>query len=209
MQMMKWICAFLLVLPVMVLASDYPYETNVTVTFPANQYVAFSYAYEPATTNGNAISNVFALLPSGSSVNLWSSQIQSWVNYPKNRTGWGILGSNTVTRGTAWFVRSPVTTHITFSGLVPTNETTPVYIENGVNILAYPYPADVALTNTAVFKSLTIGEKLYVWTTNGWLQYSKLRTGWQPSVSNIVLNNCRGILGISARTNRIVYESRP
>ena len=197
----------LLILPVMAQAVDYP-PTNVTINISSNQYVPVSYSYEPVSTNGNTIPTLFTGLPTGSTVSLLNNLSQGWVTFTKNRTGWVPSGSNILIRGYGAFVKSSTATSVVFSGSIPSNASTAVCKANGFSLLAYPYPADVAFTNTQIAKTAAIGDKVLFWTNNSWVAYSKLRTGWQSGTTNLTLKNC-GAFAYFAYTNSVVYETRP
>ena len=202
--LIKFAATLVLTLPVMVQAVDYP-ATNVTINIPSNQQVLVSDAYE--TTN-NTINELFAGLPSGSTVSLWNNTSQSWTHFDKTRTGWGVGGTVRLTIGTAAIIWSPIATNVHFSGAVPSAVSTAVYKVNGYTWIGYPYPADVAFTNTEIARTADNGEKILFWTNNSWVVYSKIRTGWVPSATNLVLKNC-GTFAYWAYTNAAVYEIRP
>jgi len=205
--MKKWIklaAMLILTLPVMAQAVDYP-ATNVTISIPSNQYVPVSYAYE--STN-NTIPTLFAELPDYPEVSLWDNNTREWKSYQKTRAGWGAGTNAVLTRGGAALVKSPMATSIHFSGSIPSNASTAVYKVNGYTWMGYPYPVDVAFTNTTLAKTAANGEKILFWTNNSWVVYSKIRTGWVPSATNLVLKNC-GAFAYFAYTNSVVNEIRP
>ena len=207
--MKKWIKIagmLTLTLPVMAQAADYPYTTNITIIIPSNQQVLVSYAYEPTSTNGNTIATLFAGLPSNSKVSLWKNG--AWTPYTKSIGGWGTGGTNRLTIGAAAIIESPKATNVYLSGSIPSAVSTAVYKVNGYTWTGYPYPADMAFTNTTIAKTAANGEKILFWTNNSWVVYSKIRTGWVPSATNLVLKNCGAFLYWSY-TNSAVYEIRP
>ena len=206
--MKKWITIagiLFLTHPIAVLAEGYPYTTNITIAIPSNQQVLVSDAYE--TTN-NTISALFGNLPTSSTISLWDTTAQLWRPLTKGRAGWGAGGTNRLTRGGVALVMSSLATNIYFSGAIPSAVSTAVYGVNGYTWIGYPYPADVAFTNTQIAKTAAIGDKVLFWTNNSWVAYSKLRSGWTPSVTNLVLKNC-GAFAYFAYTNSVVYEPRP
>ena len=206
--MKKWIKIagmLILTLSVMTQAEGYPYTTNITINIPSNQQVLVSYAYE--STN-NTINELFAGLPSLSEVSLWGANM-AWKPYMKaGRSGWGAGGTNRLTIGTAAIIWSPAATNVYFSGSIPSAVSTAVYKVNGYTWMGYPYPADVAFTNTTIAKTAANGDKILFWSNSNWVVYSKLRTGWQSGATNLVLKNC-GAFAYFAYTNSAVYEIRP
>jgi len=146
------------------------------ITIPSNQYVLVSLGFN---NESNTINGLFGSLPVGSTIHLWDTLNQRWNSNSKDRSGWGTAGTNKITIGTGAFVELPVNvqTNIYFSGDVPTAGTSAVYKVNGYGILAYPYPADVAFTNTVLAKNAAVGDEVSFW-SNGWVSYSKDRSGW-------------------------------
>ena len=155
------------------------------VTIPSNQYVLVSLGFDRGTNN--TISSLFGTLPNGSKAYVWDVTKQGYTTYSRGLTGWGTSGTNRLAIGTGIFLTLPanVQTNIYLSGDVPTAETTSVYKVNGFAVLSYPYPVDVAITNTALGKTAVNGNKIYVW-NNGYTTYARGLTGWGASGSNVL-----------------------
>lgn len=146
------------------------------ITIPSNQYVLVSLSFNNAS---NTIDSLFGTLPTGAQVILWDTAQQAYTTFGKTRSGWGAGGTNTLDSGIGAFVSLPVNvqTNIYMSGDVPTNATLPVYVVSGYRLIAYPFPADVAFTNTSLAINGATGDSISLW-NNGWTTYGKTRSGW-------------------------------
>jgi len=156
------------------------------ITIPSNQYVLVSLGFDVAD---NTISNLFGSLPVGSSAYLWDTQTQAYKSFTKaTRGGWNAFGTNRITAGTGAFAKLPanIATNIYFSGDVPTAGTSIIYQVNGYALVAYPYPVDMAFTNTTLAKNSSIGDSISIW-SNGWTVYTKATRGGWGAGSNAVL----------------------
>ncbi|MCP5489142.1 MAG: hypothetical protein H7A43_10910 [Verrucomicrobia bacterium] len=136
----------------------------------------------------NTVTNLIGdQLPSGSSVLLWDKVAQQYTAENKIRSGWS-PGTNVITRGTSMFLKPSATaasnTYTVFlMGEVPdrfTAPTTTVLGVTGLNPLGFPYPVQVAWTNTGLAKNSVSGDSLLVWDQNiqNYVAYNRTRSGW-------------------------------
>lgn len=147
------------------------------ITIPSNQFVLVSLDF---SNESNTISELFGSLPVASMVYIWDATTQSYNTIVKSRSGWGTPGTNKISIGSGVFVALPTdvqTTNLLFSGIVPTAGTTDVYKVSGYSLVSFPYPTEVSFTNTMLAKNAISGEIASFW-SNGWVSYSKGRSGW-------------------------------
>ncbi|MEI7851748.1 MAG: hypothetical protein WCH86_07940 [Kiritimatiellales bacterium] len=202
--MKKWITIagmLILTLPVMVQATDYP-STNVTITLSAG-YNLVCYAYEPVSTNGNTIGELFKELSNGSKIYVWNSASQSWAPpYTRGPLNWGASGTNRLTRGVGAYVQVLAQKDIHFSGALPLDETRAV---NTDELMAYPYPVDIAFTNTEISK---VASLITVWSNGSWVPYGLHNGEWDSGAKNLILKNCNNAFFCEPK-GLIVYERNP
>lgn len=176
------------------------------ITIPTNQIVLIATSFLNAS---NTIAGLFPDLPAGSKISIWNPTLQKYNSFAKGRTSWGATdGTNTIPRGRGVFISLPagVGTNLYVSGDVPQDSTSTVYKVAGLALMSYPYPADVAFTNTALAQSASPGDKISFW-NNGWVGYSRGRTSWTVP-TNLQLRVGQGFFYQSA-TNAAVNEVQP
>lgn len=158
------------------------------ITIPSNKLVLVSVGFDRGTNN--TLASMFGHLPNGTKISIWETvPVQGWKTYQRGLTGFtAAVGTNRIAVGSGCFVQLPanVQTNIYFSGDVPTNETYALNRTNGYTMLSYPYPVDVAITNTAIGKSAVNGNKISVWRNNGYTTYQRGLTGWGAPGSNVL-----------------------
>jgi hypothetical protein len=174
------------------------------VVIPSNQFVLVALDFN--TTN-NTINGLFGNLPTGCEVLFWNPTAQNYQTFTKGRSGWGASGTNILAIGAGAFLKVPAATNIYMSGDVPMNGTSTLFTVSGFKILSYPYPADMAFTNTALAKGSITGDELSIW-NNGWSSYTRGRSGWAGAVTNVKLQVGQALL-FKANTNRPVNEVKP
>lgn len=173
------------------------------ITIPSNQFVLVSLSFNNAS---NTINGLFGSLPTGSQVSLWNPSLQSWVVIQKTRSGWGTGGTNILDIGSGAFVKVPAATNIYFSGDVPMDSTSTVYVANGFKFVSYPYPVDIAFTNTSLAKQAPTGDQVSMW-NNGWVVYQKTRSGWGAGTNlQVKVGQALFYKGV---TNRAANEVKP
>lgn len=144
------------------------------VTLPANQYVMISTSF---LNESNTVQGLFGDFPTGSEVVFWNADQQQYVSVTKTRAGWGTSGTNSIIRGTGAFLSTPQATNLFVAGDVPDDGTSTIYVANGYALLSYPYPANIAFTNTTLATSALTGDAVSFW-DNGWSTFTKTRAGW-------------------------------
>ncbi len=160
-----------------------------------------------------AISNALNELPPFSSVYLWDNGAQQYLpSIGKTAFGWGPGASNKLTRGRAFFIRTPSTATnvasfpIHLMGEVPdqiTAPTTTTAVAVGLGLTAYTYPVATSWTNTALAKSLPIFSSIYVWDVSAQAylpSMGKTVFGWSPAAKALVLQPGQGIIVQSTGT---------
>jgi len=176
------------------------------ITIPTNQIVLVATSF---LNTSNTIEGLFGNLPPGSKISIWNPTQQKYNSFVCLRDGWDTAGTNTIPRGRGVFVSLPagVGTNIYVSGDVPQDSTSTVYKVAGLALMSYPYPADVAFTNTALAQNALPGDKISFW-NNGWVGYSRDRDGWSNIPTNLQLRVGQGFFYQSA-TNAAVNEVQP
>ena len=153
---------------------------------------------------GTIASNLFGdQLPGGSMVYLWNRSRATYDIMSKpSRGGWGSAGTTRVARGQGFWIRVPNdaasnTYPIYLMGALPDRYTAPVTTLPGVsnlNLLGYPYPAEIRWTNTDLAKKAPEAAMLYLWdqTNQIYAIYSRsARSGWE-SAKDVVLKPGEG-----------------
>mgnify|MGYP003572153135 CR=1 FL=1 len=174
------------------------------ITCPADEYVLVSLDFEGAS---NTVSSLFSTLPQSSQVLIWDAGSQAYTTITKTRGGWGTAGTNTIDIGNGAFVKSPSATNVFFAGDVPTATNSSISVVDGYAVVAFPYPADVAFTNTALAKNASSGDKVSVW-NNGWTTYSRTRGGWESATTNLTIKVGQAVL-FEAGANASATEVMP
>ncbi len=176
------------------------------ITIPSNQYVLVSLDFE--NTN-NTINDLFGDLPTGAQVSTWDIAGQSYVTFAKTRGGWGTGGTNKIEIGSGIFLKLPADSQETtlLSGDVPNEGTSTVSVVSGYKLLAYPYPAGIAFTNTSLAKDGISGDQLSIW-NNGWTTYARTRGGWSSEVNDLQLEVGQAFF-YNSSSARDVDEIRP
>ena len=117
-------------------------------------------------------------LPVGTEVYAWNNQTQSYsiskysIVYSKPpvikpiATNWSL--SVEISRGKGFWLKVPTNAPessytIYIMGQVPTNQTETIQIAQGLNMTAYAFPSEVLWTNTALAKSATVNDEVYLW----------------------------------------------
>lgn len=163
------------------------------VTLAKGSLSILRHDFEPLDTP-LAISNVFAGLPLNSKVFLWRPDQSGYIIATRGLTGWGTDGSNILTRGRGFWVQIPVSAASNFydvylMGEVPDRFTAPtsvVAVAAGLTLAGYPYPVEIAWTNTTLAKMAPMGSKLFVWDGTNFIPYTRGLTGWGAATNLLV-----------------------
>lgn len=175
------------------------------ITIPTNQLVLVATSF---LNDSNTVAGLFPDLPAGSKISIWDTTEQKYIAVSKGRTTWGAGGTNQIPRGKGVFIMLPtgIGTNLYVSGDVPQDSTSTVYKVSGLALMSYPYPADVAFTNTALAKSALPGDKISFW-NNGWASYSRGRTAW-GTPTNLQLRVGQAFF-YQSTTNAVLNEVQP
>ena len=104
---------------------------------------------------------------------------------------------------------------LVLKGQVPDASSTSNMLWNGLNMLGFPYTADVAFTNTQLYAQSVPGDKMYVYdpSINNYLPaMSKSGIGsqqWSAAAKALVLKEGMGFWYISNRGDDVLQENRP
>ena len=108
----------------------------------------------------------------------------------------------------------PQSFSVVLKGQVPDASSISNLVVNGLNMLGYPYTADVAFSNTALYAASSGGDKLYVYNqaTQAYLlppyQKSGLSGSW-GAAETLVLEQGQGFWYVSTGADIPVQEPRP
>jgi hypothetical protein len=179
------------------------------IAVPSNQFVLVALNFNNVS---NTVNGLFGTLPTGSSVSIWDSSPapagQKWVAYNKIRGGWSPSGTNVIAIGSGVFIKTPANTNVVLAGEVPLAATNTLQTQSNLfKILSYPYPVNMAFTNTAIAKGAQTGDAVSFW-NNGWLTYNKIRGGWSPTATNVQLQIGSAML-YKGVTDRTINEVKP
>jgi hypothetical protein len=101
--------------------------------------------------------------------------------------GW-YPGTTDLSRGKGFWFTSPVTTNLSFIGEVPGVTTTSTNLVPGFQLVAYPYPATVLITDTALQSIVVDSDSVWKWnpSTSEYISYAYLNEiGWIPEVPTL------------------------
>lgn len=152
-------------------------------------------------------------LPVGSKLWYWNAKKLPSAGYEQSERvdtlffqGW----NGTVTLdGTRGFWVQPggpagVTNEVAFLGEVPLREDFTNVIAEAITMTAFPYTADIAFNQTAIYNASATGDKMWVWDPDGgvlgngaYKVYEKVDTlfftGWNNSGESLILSQGTGI----------------
>lgn len=138
--------------------------------------------------------------------------------YQSDARGFAGWSSNIEFRGFMGFwVKVPAgaanpTYDLVLKGQVPMDSTVSNVVVSGLNMLGFPYTADVDFTNTALYASSQINDELHIFNSATGLydSYAKSFAGWGASGEALVLEQGVGFWYKSnAGSPKLVEESRP
>ena len=142
-------------------------------------------------STNNTIVGLFGDFPTGSQVLYWDATLQDYVTLGKSRGGWTDGGTNVIERGSGVFVQLPagsVSQEIIASGDVPSDGSfTNFTAAGGYTLMSYPYPSDVAFSNTALYAVGDTGDQISFWENGAYATYGKSRGGWEVGIATNTL----------------------
>lgn len=155
-------------------------------------------------------------LPNGSQVHFYDG-VTPYKTDTLGLSGWG--QTNITFRGFMGFwvkVAAPQTTQqvwdVVFNGQVPMANSASNVVVSGLNMLGFPYTADVDFTNTALYAQAFNGDQLHVYNTasNNYKTYTKTFSGWPADAKALKLTQGLGFWYKSGRSTPVLdVEARP
>jgi hypothetical protein len=180
-------------------------------------------------------------LPYGSKLHHWNAKLQPSPNYESSERvlitspfppfavvedGWN---GSVVLDGTKGFwlqVPGPTGTiyEVAFLGEVPQDDSVTNIVAEGNTMLAYPYTADIAFSNTTLYANSNYGDKMHFWddATQAYISYQKvlitspfppfgvIEDGWNNSGEDLVIPQGSAMWYQSASSNDQEFaEIRP
>lgn len=125
-------------------------------------------------------------VPVGSAVFIWDKNAQKYTFENNLILGWN-PGTNVLQRGLGFWLKIPDTApsnsyNVYLMGEVPESTNANDNTVSGLMLAGFPYPVQIAFTNTALAQNASIGDKLYYWKTNQQYGYvNRLIIGWNPN----------------------------
>lgn len=159
----------------------------VKVTFEKNSYKLVNMGFDSIDGSDLKIEDVFGdQLPSSTSLSIWDRNSQTYSNYIYNTFAqWGPRDDQyTITKGLGVFVLVPGTAPsnqytVYLMGEVPDNAGETNDVMQGYTGTGYPYPVQIAFTNTQIAQSLPANSVVHFW-DDTWISYTKNAfQGWQ------------------------------
>ncbi len=96
--------------------------------------------------------------------------------------GW-LPGTNVITRGQSFWVKSPSDKDVFLMGEVPDSgdAQTSITLQTGYQLISYPYPTDIDLMNTAISSNAVDSDQIFVFNGSSYVPYNYLAgAGWLP-----------------------------
>ncbi len=193
-----------------------------------NKLYLISTAFEDINGNALKASDVFgSQVPSGTAINYYVGGVPPYrtdarASFGPN-LGWGTNQTINFEGTMGFWLKMPntgtqVVYDVVLKGQAPMDNTTSNVVVNGLNMLAYPYTADVHFTNTTLYATSLVGDTINVWNAarTNYVSPAYARTsfgpyrGWGAGVTNLWL---RQGMGYWYRTTnalpRLITEVRP
>lgn len=154
-------------------------------------------------------------LPNGSQVHFYDG-VTPYKTDTKSVSGWG--QTNVTFRGFMGFwikVANSGTQQVydvVLNGQVPMANSASNVVVSGLNMLGFPYTADVAFTNTALFAQSISGDQLHIYNaaSNSYTTHTKNVTGWPVGARSLILTQGLGFWYKSNRGTPVLdVEARP
>lgn len=126
-------------------------------------------------------------IANGTVVYLWNG-----LYVPENFSGgaWS-PGTNLISRADGFWMRSTLGFNLTRVGEVPSDlyaSNTVTVVAPGLQILAYPYPVSVALTNMGFDAVAANGDTIYKWNGLGWDTVSFSGGTWATNINELTIS---------------------
>jgi hypothetical protein len=165
--------------------------TNIVRTVESNQWDLMSVPLNISPSNKFGIIATNAAI--GSIVYFYDPAISNFSGGSKSSKGWAPAQSNRmVLPGESFFLKTPATTghEISVSGTFPGGPVTN-QVHARWSALGYPYPVDVAWTDTSLSSNLPTGTLVYFWNLGGqrydiYRKGPPAKGGWGPASNHVI-----------------------
>lgn len=165
--------------------------TNVYRPIPAGQWDLMSVPLQ--TDSGNVFGTFETNAPAGTQVLFYDDAVTNFSGGTKSTKGWDAPTANRVVLpGESFFLKSPAATGmvVSLAGTIPGSSVTN-QIHGRWTALGYPYPDEIAWTDTALASNLPPGALVYFW--DGDRQHydvfrkgPPVRGGWGAASNHVV-----------------------
>jgi hypothetical protein len=149
----------------------------------ANQYKLIGSVFNPLEENATVASVLGTNdVPAGTRVFLFNQSSQTYVQELMHSTlGW-LPGTNIIEVGDGMWLVSPSDKTFYMMGEVPANTTNNVDVVAGYQLLTFPYPTGIAITNTFLNTIAKPGDRVFTFDGTNYHQALKHSTlGWLPA----------------------------
>jgi hypothetical protein len=155
------------------------------ITLERNKLYLIATAFEDINGNSLYANDVFGTqVPAGTAINFYDGVADPSPYTTVTRAAFGANNgwpTNLAFQGFMGFwIKIPAAAanpsyDVVLKGQVPMDNTTSNIVVSGLNMLGYPYTADVAFSNTALFASAQTGDQLNLWnpSTTNYTQFTK------------------------------------
>jgi len=165
------------------------------------------------------LTNVFSVLPGGTTVSIWNEADNQYDNYSRSSRGAWLDKAVTaqVRRADGIFIRYPKTNAVDLflMGEVPDRFTFPsnfVARVPGISMVGLPYPVSIRLTNTVMAQQVPGGTTISIWNpeTTQYVNYSKSARGaWLADAVTAMIQPGQGMVIRSTNAANSWYENKP
>lgn len=156
-------------------------------TVGANKFKSVGWSFNVVGASGGAatIGQILGTngIPDLTAVYIWNGMQYIGESY-YDGIGWD-PGTNLISRGDGFWISSPDQFVVTTSGEVPSTmaASTTNALAHGYQMLCYPYPVAIDLTNSSLNSIATDLDSIYVWTGSNYVGYSYYDgIGWDPGM---------------------------
>jgi len=144
-------------------------------------------------------------LPVGSTVHAFDPVTKAYASDERSSMGWS--GNIVYRQNLGFWVMIPdnapkQTYAFTYCGQVLTSGTVTNMIYPNLNMVSYPFPCNVAWTNTTLATQAAIGDQLYNWNGSNYVIFTKTASGW-GGATNLSVPIGTGFMYRSSRSEPI------
>lgn len=154
-------------------------------------------------TGGNTVSNIFYDAPSGSEFYYWDNTLNVWNGGASGSKGWASgLGDRVLLPGEGFFFKPGSTYTVHLNGTPPDSPVTNMVSGYpDINVLGYPYPADILWTDTQLADQLSPGSVISFWDRTNYTFHTTFFKGpiakgggWGNVASNTLIHAADGFV---------------